>query len=91
MEFLKKFQQNYKSDIDIFHDYADNFVAIKDIIYSKLGINLHDYNHDISIRKTKEGYKNLTKLSSLVVSEKADFGIASSFSIFTSCFLSTIT
>ena len=57
MEFLKKFQQNYKSNIDIFHDYADNFVAIKDIIYTKLGIQLDDYNYDISTRKTNNGYK----------------------------------
>jgi len=57
MNFLKEFQQNYKTQIDIYHNYSDNFTGIKDIIYSQLGITLDKYTYDKTVRETSKGYK----------------------------------
>ena len=57
MNFLKEFQQNYKTQIDIYYNYSDNFTGIKDLIYSQLGISLDKYTYDKTIRETSKGYK----------------------------------
>jgi hypothetical protein len=57
MEILKKFQQNYKSIIEIYSDYHDTYEGIKQLITDNRSIDLDEYSYELIERETTTGYK----------------------------------
>ena len=57
MNYLKEYQDNYKTKIDIYQNYSDTFDNIKTIISKELNINLDKYQYDYNERTTNSGYK----------------------------------
>lgn len=57
MNTLIQFQKTYKSNVDIYHNYSNNYDEIKTIILSNLNINLNEFKFDLIERNTEQGFK----------------------------------